>query len=175
MFLDRDGTINEDNGYLGDPSDFRLIEGTVTALQTIQKLDFELVIVTNQGGIARGYYTEEQMTKVHDHMEKLFQKESINLLKIYYCPHHVDGNHPEYGIDCNCRKPKPGLLKKAFDEFQVDMEHSWMVGDKNSDMEAGLSAGLKCVYVGRSLKNQLKDKVMSFNNLLAFSKWIQEN
>ncbi len=136
VFLDRDGVINEDDGYVYKIEDFRFKEGIFKLLKYLQILGYRLFIVTNQSGIARGYYSKDDFLRLTEWMIKEFKKESVNIEKVYYCPHMPDSG-------CSCRKPKPGMIKEAVKEFDIDVSNSWMIGDKPSDMEAAKNAGIK--------------------------------
>ena len=147
IFLDRDGTINKYVGFLRNIDDFELIEGVSEAIKKINSSGFLAVVVTNQPVIARGEVTYEQLDEIHNKMETLLGKEGAYLDAIYYCPHHphkgYEGEVPELKFDCECRKPKPGMLLKAAEEFNIDLSNSWMVGDGDNDVLAGIAAGCK--------------------------------
>lgn len=152
IFLDRDGTINRYVGFLRDIDDFELLPGVAQAICKINESGYLAIVVTNQPVIARGEVTPEELKNIHNKMETLLGKQGAYLDAIYYCPHHPDkgfaGEHPEYKIDCDCRKPKPGLLLRAAADFNLDLTQSWMVGDGENDMRAGLAAGCKTALVG---------------------------
>ena len=135
IFLDRDGVINEDLGYVGKREDFHFLPGVFEALQYFQKLGFLLIIVTNQSGIARGYYTVQDFLSLSEWMKEELRKRDITITDIFYCPHH-----PEDG--CECRKPKPGMILEAAKRYDIDLSASWMIGDKPSDIEAAKNAGI---------------------------------
>ncbi|MBE0497555.1 MAG: D-glycero-beta-D-manno-heptose 1,7-bisphosphate 7-phosphatase [Campylobacterales bacterium] len=142
LFLDRDGVINEDKGYVSRIEDFTFCAGVFEALRAFEARGYLLIIVTNQSGIGRGYYTEEAYEILTAWMLEECQKNGVTIAKVYHCPHA-----PEEG--CGCRKPHPGMLEAAIGEFGIDVTRSWMVGDKLSDMEAGKRAGVgQCVLVG---------------------------
>jgi len=143
LFLDRDGIINEDGSYLYRPEDFRFMDGIFELCRAAQEKGYLLIVTTNQSGIARGYYTEEDFLKLTDWMCREFAKEDIRIDKVYFCPFHPEKGIGAYKVDSDDRKPNPGMLLKARDEFGIDMEASVMVGDKDSDMEAGRRAGVK--------------------------------
>ena len=141
VFLDRDGVINIDKSYVYKIEEFEFVDGIFDSLKEYQKDGYLLVIVTNQSGIGRGYYTEDDFQKLTSYMLDELKKEDIDIAKVYHCNHS-----PEEG--CECRKPSPGMLLKAKDEFNIDMKNSIMIGDKESDMEAGRRAGVgKCIKV----------------------------
>lgn len=126
IFLDRDGTINVDKNYLYKIEDWEFIDGVIEGLQILQKLGFKLIVITNQSGIARGYYTENDAKKVFDYMIDELKKYGVIIEKVYYCPHLRE--------ECNCRKPKLGLFYKAQNEFNIDFSKSYAIGDKTRDL-----------------------------------------
>ena len=143
IFLDRDGTINIDHGYVHKIDDFQFIEGVGKALKQLQDKGYLLVLVTNQSGIARGYFSEEQFTQLTEWMDwSLDEDYGVVLDGIYYCPHHPEGKG-EYREDCNCRKPKAGMFLQAIKDLNIDPEKSYMVGDKLEDLLAAENAGVK--------------------------------
>ena len=147
IFLDRDGTINKYVGFLRNIDDFELIDGVSEAIKKINESGYLAIVVTNQPVIARGEVTIEQLNEIHNKMETLLGKDGAYLDAIYYCPHHphkgYEGEIPELKIDCDCRKPKPGMLLKAADNFNIDLTKSWMIGDSENDVLAGKAAGCK--------------------------------
>ena len=149
LFLDRDGVLNVDRGYVSQIGDFEFVSGVFATLRLAQKLGYKLIVVTNQSGIARGLYTEEEFQGLSTWMLEQLEKEKISIAKVYHCPFHVDGVVPELAIESNLRKPNPGMLLLAQQEHGLDMAKSIMVGDKVSDIEAGQRAkvGLT-VFVG---------------------------
>lgn len=152
IFLDRDGTINRYVGFLRNIDDFELIPGVADAIKKINASGYLAIVVTNQPVIARGEVTWEQLEEIHNKMETLLGKEGAYLDGIYFCPHHPDkgfeGEIPELKIDCECRKPKPGMLIKAAKDFNIDLSASWMVGDGKNDVLAGKNAGCKTALIG---------------------------
>lgn len=147
IFLDRDGTINKYVGFLRNIDDFELIDGAAEAIKLINQSGYLAIVVTNQPVIARGEVTWEQLYEIHRKMETLLGKDGAYLDGIYICPHHPDkgfaGERQEYKIVCDCRKPKPGLLLKAAKDFNIDLSQSYMIGDDDRDVQAGLNAGCK--------------------------------
>ena len=141
-FLDRDGVINADHGYVFRWEDFELLPGVESALQQLQDLGYQLVIVTNQSGIGRGLYTERDLAELNDALKKHLGRSGIDISGIYHCPHHPSEALGEYLQVCDCRKPAPGMLLAAIGDLGIDPEQSIMVGDKPSDMEAALRAGV---------------------------------
>ncbi|EDZ62942.1 D,D-heptose 1,7-bisphosphate phosphatase [Sulfurimonas gotlandica GD1] len=142
LFLDRDGVINIEKDYLFKIEDFEFIDGIFNLCNYYQKLGFIIIVVTNQSGIDRGYYTERDFDKLTDWMMNYFSSKGINLKKVYYCPHH-----PNISGECSCRKPNPGMLLKASEEFNIDLKNSIMIGDKERDVLAGINAGLTTTYL----------------------------
>ena len=151
IFLDRDGTINKYVGFLRNIDDFELIDGVAEAIRKINESGYLAVVVTNQPVVARGEVSFEELEEIHNKMETLLGKEGAYLDAIYYCPHHphkgYEGERPVLKIDCDCRKPKPGMLLKAAADFNIDLSRSWMVGDGENDIQAGINAGCKTVLL----------------------------
>ena len=143
IFLDRDGVINKEVSYLHKIDGFELIDGIFDACFYFQKLGYKIIIVTNQSGIARGYYSESDYQKLTQWMLGQFEKNNINILDIFHCPHGPDST-------CDCRKPKPGMFLKAKAKHNTDMEKSWMIGDKERDTIAANSAGIDNTILIRS-------------------------
>ena len=140
-FLDRDGTLNIDYGYVHKPEDVELVSGAKQALHKLIANDYELILVTNQSGIGRGFFTEEQLHETNERLQDLLE---IKFLKIYFCPYHPQAKVLKYRKVSSCRKPEPGMILQAFEDFpQIDREQSLMIGDSIRDVEAGISAGLK--------------------------------
>ncbi|MCI7480407.1 D-glycero-beta-D-manno-heptose 1,7-bisphosphate 7-phosphatase [[Pasteurella] aerogenes] len=151
IFLDRDGTLNIDYGYVHEIDQFHFIEGSIEALQQLKQMGYLLVLVTNQSGIARGYFSEQQFLQLTEWMDWSLADRGVDLDGIYYCPHHPDGIG-EFKQDCDCRKPKAGMLNQAIKELKIDPARSIMIGDKMEDMIAGKSAGIKTNVLVRSGK-----------------------
>ncbi len=151
IFLDRDGVINEEVGLLSDIDQFELIPGVADAIRAINQTEFLAIVVTNQPVIARNLCSLEQLQMVHNKMETLLGKEGAKLDAIYYCPHHPDGGYPEerseYKIECDCRKPNIGMISRAEEEFNIDLDNSYIVGDSFRDIQAGRNAGLTTIGV----------------------------
>ncbi len=140
-FLDRDGVINEDFGYVGKIENFEFKEGIFDLLRLLQNLGFTLFVVTNQSGIARGYYTENDFFKLTEWMKKELLKQGVEIKEVRYCPHH-----PEITGECDCRKPKPGMILDLAKKYKIDLKNSIMIGDSNKDIEAAKRAGIKKTY-----------------------------
>jgi len=143
IFLDRDGVINKEVEYLFRIADFEFIEGVFDACLYFQQLDYKIIIISNQSGIARGYYNENDYQKVTEWMLGQFNDNGINILDIFYCPHSPEST-------CNCRKPKPGMLIEAKNKYNISMKDSWMIGDKETDIEAANLAGITNTILVRS-------------------------
>ena len=135
IFLDRDGVINKDLKYLYKIEDFIFLNGVFKVCQHLQNLDYKIFIITNQSGISRGYYTQSDYQILSDWMISEFSKNSVTILDIFHCPHLPNSN-------CDCRKPKPGMLIEAKYKHNIDMQNSWMIGDKESDVQAAVSSGV---------------------------------
>ena len=152
VFLDRDGTINKYIGFLRDSEQFELLPGVTEAIKMINSSGYLAIVVTNQPVIARGEVTVRELLNIHNKMETLLGEEGAYLDGIYYCPHHphkgFDGEVSELKVECECRKPKPGMLLKAANDFNIDLSQSWMIGDGENDIKAGKSAGCRTVLLG---------------------------
>jgi D-glycero-D-manno-heptose 1,7-bisphosphate phosphatase len=151
IFLDRDGTINKYIGFLRNINDFELLPGVNEAIKMINASGYLAIVVTNQPVIARGEVSFAELDEIHNKMETLLGKDGAYLDAIYFCPHHphkgYEGEIPELKFDCDCRKPKPGLLIKAAEDFNIDLSKSWMIGDGESDVLAGKAAGCKTILL----------------------------
>lgn len=143
VFLDRDGVINADIGYLWRPEDCVWIAGAPAAIRLFNAKNWPVVVVTNQSGVARGYYREADVRNLHAWMQAELAKLGARIDAFYYCPHHLKGNLPAYQIDCDCRKPRPGMIQAAMRDFQADPATSLLIGDKPSDIEAAEAAGIR--------------------------------
>lgn len=147
IFLDRDGTINIDKEYLYKIEDFEFTYKAVEALELLKKNGYKIVIVTNQSGIARGFYSEEDVTVLHDWLVQYLSQKGIHIDGIYYCPHHPDGVIKKYAIECNCRKPALGLYYKAIEELNVDTAASFAVGDNLRDLSICSESNIKGILI----------------------------
>lgn len=158
VFLDRDGTINKYVGFLRDIDEFELLDGAADAIKRINASGYLAIVVTNQPVIARGEVSFEELERIHNKMETLLGKEGAYLDAIYFCPHHphkgYEGERPELKFDCNCRKPKPGMLLKAAQDFNIDLAQSWMIGDGENDIRAGQNAGCRTALIGNETYGQ---------------------
>lgn len=159
IFLDRDGTINKYVGFLRDIDEFELLDGVADAIQEINASGYLAIVSTNQPVIARGEVSFDELEMIHNKMETLLGQKGAYLDAIYFCPHHphkgYEGERPELKFDCECRKPKPGMLLKAAQEFNIDLAQSWMIGDGENDIKAGMNAGCKTALIGESAFGQI--------------------
>ena len=160
VFLDRDGTINEEVNYLHRPEDLRLIGGAAEAIRLLNESGYRVIVVTNQAGVARGYYTEEDVKRLHCYMNVLLGREGAHVDAFYYCPHH-----PEYGIGiykrtCRCRKPDIGMFEQAEADLpgKIDRSRSYMIGDKLLDTQAGKRFGVCGILVGTGYGESLRNE-----------------
>ena len=173
VFLDRDGTINKYVGFLKDIDDFELLPGVAEAIREINESGYLAIVVTNQPVIARGELTVEELDQIHDKMETLLGEHGAYLNAIYSCPHHPDKGFPgeieDLKIVCDCRKPKPGMILKAAEDFNIDLAQSWMIGDSENDILAGKAVGCRTILLGNGLYGQnetAKDLSAAINHLL---------
>jgi D,D-heptose 1,7-bisphosphate phosphatase len=175
VFLDRDGTINTFNGFVTRPEDFELLDGAAEAIKKINSLGYLAIIITNQPVIARGEVDFETLNLIHMKMEADLGKQGAYIDDLFYCPHHPDkgfsGERPEYKIDCDCRKPKPGMLLQAAEKYNIELSRSFMVGDDKRDIQAGINAG--CIPVFISNNGHFEDKnIKTFDSLHDFANWL---
>jgi len=147
VFLDRDGTLNEEVEFVRTPEELRLIPGAAGAVRTLNALGVITCIISNQSGVARGIITEADLVPVHAKLKDELRKEGARLDAIYYCPHHPTEGIPPFRIDCECRKPGPGMLLRARGEFTLDLGRSFVVGDRLADIQAGKAVGATTVLV----------------------------
>ena len=147
VFIDRDGTISEEVGYVNHPSRYRIFPFAAEAVRLLNESGWLAILVTNQAGVARGYFSEEMIGEVHRILVEELERGGAYLDAIYYCPHHPSVGAPPYRFDCDCRKPKPGLIHRAAAEFDIDLARSWMVGDRYGDTEMARNAGLRSALV----------------------------
>jgi D-glycero-D-manno-heptose 1,7-bisphosphate phosphatase len=140
VFLDRDGTIMEDANYFGEVERVVLIPGAKQALRRLQDAGYKLFVVTNQSGVGRGYFSREAVEQIHTHLDEQFAEGGVRFTRYYVCPHHPEDN-------CDCRKPKPKFLREAAAEYGLDLARCFVVGDRPSDIQAGINAGVKTILV----------------------------
>ncbi|AYL96290.1 D-glycero-alpha-D-manno-heptose-1,7-bisphosphate 7-phosphatase [Mucilaginibacter celer] len=142
VFLDRDGVLNHEMGdYIRRFEDFKVLDN-FDALKTLQDRGYMLLVATNQGGLAKGWYTEEELAKMHNHLKQVYQDHGVEITDFFYCPHH-----PNFTGDCDCRKPKPGLLLQGIEKYNIDSSKSYFIGDRERDVEAGTAAGIKGILI----------------------------
>lgn len=156
VFIDKDGTLIVDVPYNIDPSLIRLSPEAVSGLRLLAGHGYKLIVVSNQSGVAMGYFTESDLRKVEIRLNELLKEERIAIGGFYYCPHHPRGNVDEYSINCKCRKPNDGMLRKAAVDHNIDLWRSWMVGDILDDIEAGNRAGCRSILVGNNHETEWK-------------------
>lgn len=156
LFIDRDGVINIDKGYVYKISDFQLVDGIYDVLNYF-KNDYLIFIITNQSGIARKYYTVKDLEILNEWIINLFKNKNILIKKIYYCPHH-----PDFDVDCECRKPKTGMIRKASKEYNLDLEKSILIGNSETDIMAGINSGIKISI--KTVTNDLSEIIKMINN-----------
>ena len=147
VFFDRDGTLSEEVGYINHISRFKLSSYAFETIRLVNESDFLAVIVTNQSGLARGYFLEELLDNVHEKMIEQLERKGANLDGIYFCPHHEFGDVEKYRKVCKCRKPEPGMLLKAAEDLNIDLTKSFVVGDKYTDIELAYNVGAKSIMV----------------------------
>jgi D-glycero-D-manno-heptose 1,7-bisphosphate phosphatase len=135
-FLDRDGVLNVDRGYTHRPDDLEMIPGAAEAVRLLNEAGYYVFVVTNQSGVARGFYPEAAIDQVHKHMQGILKKEGAHIDAFYYCPHHPDGTVKEFAISCRCRKPGPGMLEQAAHDWPIERSRSFLIGDKDHDLAA---------------------------------------
>lgn len=175
VFLDRDGTIIEEMGYINHFSRIRPLPEAIEAIKLFRQYGFKVVVLTNQAGVARGYFSEEALIEMNNYMLQRFENSGARIDALYYCPHHPEGKVEKYRIDCNCRKPKTGLIEKAVKELNLRLDKAWMIGDRMSDVELAKNAGIEATYVltGYGTGDYVKEKGgfdvkpnLIFNNVL---------
>ena len=147
VFLDRDGTIITDKHYAFDPAGIEFIDGALDGLRRLEAAGFRLFVVTNQSGVARGYFDENDVWAMHARLDALLRQAGVTVDRFLHCPHHPDGVIKKYAFSCLCRKPKPGMIWRAASEESIDLAQSWVIGDAPSDVLAGVRAGCKTVLL----------------------------
>lgn len=147
VFLDKDGTLIKDVPYNVNPDLIELTYGAIEGLQLLQSFGYKLIVISNQSGVARGYFSESKLEGVQEHLSKVLLEQGIKLDGFYYCPHHPDGVVTEYAINCDCRKPEPGLILRASSEHDINLSDSWFIGDILNDVEAGHRSGCKTILI----------------------------
>lgn len=176
VFMDRDGTITEEMGYLKDPKKLRLIPRSGKAIKLLNEKRILVIVVSNQSGVARGYFTEKTVRETHKRLEELLKEKGAHLDSTYYCPHHPEFGPPKYRKDCSCRKPKPGMLEKAARRFNLDLKRCYVIGDKVEDIKLARNVGAKGILVltgyGRRSKSKKIDPDHTAKDLYHAVRWI---
>ena len=181
VFLDRDGTVNEEVGYLTDISRLQLIRGAGLAIHRLNHAGFKVILITNQSGVARGYFPEDLVHQAHARLDQLLLADDARIDAVYYCPHHPTAGDTHFTRDCDCRKPRTGLIERAVKDYNIDIRRSFMVGDKWSDIELAQRAGVRSVLVmsgfapddpGNKRPERLKEPDYRAKDLQAAADWI---
>jgi len=187
VFLDRDGTINEEVGYLDSLDKLKIIPSAYEAIRLINESGMKVVVISNQAGVARGFFTEDFVKLTHEHLQTALRQQGATIDNFYYCPHHPTEGIEPYRKDCNCRKPAPGMLLRAVQDLNIDLTRSYLVGDRFNDMEAGKKIGVRGILVktgfGQSLlQDDGPDEATPENkpdfiaaDILEAVKWILKN
>lgn len=174
LFLDRDGIINEDLGYVHKIDDLKITAGIIELCQLFTKCDFKIFIVTNQSGIARGYFHLSDFELFQQRIEQIFANNGVKIWETKYCPHHPNGIVEGLSFECSCRKPKPGMILTLIEKYQIDTNVSWMFGDKTSDMECAKAALVKNrVLISQSAVDSSDAYTHSFPTILAAKECLQ--
>jgi D-glycero-D-manno-heptose 1,7-bisphosphate phosphatase len=147
VFIDRDGTLIEEMDYVRTPDDVHLIHGAAHAIRKLNENGFITNVISNQSGVARGFLTEADLAPIHDRLERDLQQNEAHIDHIYYCPHHPAFGIEPYNVECECRKPRPGMLIQSRKEFGIDLARSFVIGDKVADMQAGAAVGATTILV----------------------------
>ncbi|NTV83415.1 MAG: D-glycero-beta-D-manno-heptose 1,7-bisphosphate 7-phosphatase [Bacteroidales bacterium] len=183
VFLDRDGTVCEEVGYLREVKDLQLIPGSAQAIRQIKQAGWKVVIISNQSGVARGYLTEQTVQTIHTALQEMLQKEGAGIDGMYYCPHHPKGN-PPYNIQCRCRKPEAGMLRQAGKDLDLDLNRSIVIGDKLSDVQTAQRLNIPGILVltgfgkgelEKYQQNWEKEPDHIAENLLEAASWFLKN
>jgi D-glycero-D-manno-heptose 1,7-bisphosphate phosphatase len=176
VFFDRDGTLIADAGYLNHPSQIKLFSQTAEALKSLRKAGFYLFVVTNQSGVARGYFSEAQVKNVHQNLRRMLKVKGAKIDAFFYCPHHPQGKVKSFSKKCDCRKPSPGMVKQALKRYSIDLKKSYVVGDKLDDIllakNAKVAAGL-LVRTGNGRKSELEFRKLKLKNSAVVSNLAQ--
>lgn len=171
MFLDRDGTLIEEIGYLHDPEQVKLVPTCIQALALLRRAGFKLVLISNQSGVARGYFKLADADAVNEAMARLLAEGSQRLDGMYYCPHHPDGTVKEFAIRCQCRKPEPAMILRACKELDLDAGRSYMIGNTSVDVGAGNAAGCRSLLISKTPDATPKAD-WTGRDLLSAARWI---
>jgi histidinol-phosphate phosphatase family protein len=167
VFIDKDGTMIHDVPYNTDPDLILWHDGVKEALKLLQEDGFRIIVVSNQSGVAHGYFTMDALQAVEKKLACDLEREGIKLDGFYFCPHHPKGSVPEFSVDCSCRKPKPGMIFRAADDFNVELTRSWMIGDILNDVEAGNRAGCNTILIGNGGETEWKLSSFRYPTLVA--------
>ena len=176
VFLDRDGTINKDIGFVYKKEDYERLPGVIEGLRILTKLGFKLVVITSQGGVARGFYKEEDVHGFHDAIIKDLEEHGINISAFYFCPHHPTEGIGTYKVVCECRKPKTGMMDKAAKELEINKKKSYMIGDRDIDIKMGKSAGCTTIFVKTGTNKKLEGVTAGYEaeDLQDAANWIKQ-
>ncbi len=166
VFLDRDGVINKDRGYISRIDEFEYLDGAVNGLKLLNNMGFMLIVVTNQSGIARGYFTEEEYLRLDEWMKEDLIKKGIIITASYYCPHLPDGVVKRYATECNCRKPGTEMFWKAAREYRIDMDRSFAIGDAERDLSICDESGVKGILLSPIINNSRYEIAGSWEDIL---------
>lgn len=164
VFLDRDGVINVDKGYVYKIEDFEFIDGSVEAMKKLKRSGYSLIVVTNQSGIGRGYYTEDDVQNLHSFINRELSKEGFQIDDFFYCPHHPYEALNDYKKKCECRKPGTLMLEKAIKKYNIDVNKSYMIGDRISDIKCGLKLGLASYLIRQYKKEYNREELTMIGN-----------
>ncbi len=167
IFLDRDGTINKDIGYLHEIKQWQWLPLAKQALVSLYQCGFSLIVISNQSGIARGFYDHDDVTNLHNWVNEQLNPLGCKISAFYYCPHHPDINGP-----CSCRKPAPNMILQAAKDLNIDLQHSWMIGDKAIDVQAGQGAGCKTIWLTTDIEQAAKYHTIHAKDLAQAVKFI---
>lgn len=167
VFLDRDGTINVEKNYLYRPEEFEFIAGVPEAIALLNRRSYLVIVVSNQAGVARGYYSEKDVYNLHTYVNRQLENYSAHIDKFYFCPHHPDAGIGKYKVKCHCRKPETGMFEQACQDYSIDKASSWMIGDNRGDILAGKRFGLKTVLVKTGYGQALTVEGFADSNFVA--------
>ena len=167
VLLDRDGVISQQTAFVNTPSDLQLIDGAAAAIARLNQARVPVGIITNQGGIAMGYLTEDMLHQIHDRLARLLKDRGAHIDAIFYCPHHEQAKFPQYKTDCHCRKPNTGMLEQARDRLGIDLAKSVVVGDRTTDILAGIRAGCSTILVQTGSAGKDRDIVAEPDAIVA--------
>jgi D-glycero-D-manno-heptose 1,7-bisphosphate phosphatase len=157
-FLDRDGVLNVDHGYAHRPEQIEWVDGAAQAVRLLNEAGYTVIVVTNQAGVARGLYSEADIHHLHAHMRNVLLAQGARIDAFYYCPHHPEGTVQEFAVACDCRKPGPGMLEQAARDWPIDIRHSFLIGDKETDMQAAAAFNIRGIKFDSAV-NSLPDLV----------------